>query len=103
MTMTRRDFGVSAGALAVSGFGPGDAAAKTTMPSYPIAPDVRTTAQRLPVAVKARIGGVITWRILMATMPNLGFTIAEWMAWLGHHRHLKSLVIIKTKLVTQQF
>jgi metallophosphoesterase (TIGR03768 family) len=48
MAITRRDFGVSVGALAVCGLGAGKAAALTrpAIGSYPIAPDVRTTAQR---------------------------------------------------------
>ena len=46
MAISRRDFGVSVGALAAYGFGFGHAASKPAIGTYPIEPEIRTTLQR---------------------------------------------------------
>jgi metallophosphoesterase (TIGR03768 family) len=46
MAISRRDFGVSVGALAAYGFGFGKAASKPAIGTYPIEPEIRTTLQR---------------------------------------------------------
>jgi metallophosphoesterase (TIGR03768 family) len=46
MAISRRDFGVSAGALAAYGLGFGKAASKLAIGTYPIEPGIRTTLQR---------------------------------------------------------
>src|SRR5674476_1608216 len=46
MAISRRDFGVSVGALAAHGFAFGKAAGKPAIGTYPIEPETRTTLQR---------------------------------------------------------
>ena len=46
MAISRRDFGVSVGALAAYGFGFGKATSKPAIGTYPIEPEIRTTLQR---------------------------------------------------------
>ena len=46
MAISRRDFGVSVGALFACGFGKADALGLPAIGTYPIAPNVHTTVQR---------------------------------------------------------
>ena len=46
MATSRRDFGVSVGALAAHGFGFGEAASKPAIGTDPIEPEIRNTLQR---------------------------------------------------------
>ena len=46
MAISRRDFGVSVGALFAYGFGKADALGLPAIGTYPVEPEIRTTLQR---------------------------------------------------------